>query len=181
MDNDKRRARYWANIEAERARGRRYYQEHRAAKLLYHQEHKRAAKALKPPKPCVRCGGPTPSAKHTYCPMCKAIAARGHNHGIKRYRPGRTTADGYGWTHQKLRRAWAKKVATGTIVCARCGRPVDPREAWDLDHDPTDPERKRYLGPSHTRCNRATATHAVQRRKRQRFISQATEQDLRTF
>ena len=28
---------------------------------------------------------------------------------------------------------------------------------WDLDHDDANP--RRYLGPSHRRCNRASVTH----------------------
>lgn len=63
----------------------------------------------------------------------------------------------YGHAHQKLRKRWAPKVRTGTVVCARCGELIAPAEKWDLDHDNANP--RRYLGPSHRRCNRAVVTH----------------------
>lgn len=66
--------------------------------------------------------------------------------------PGSTTARGYGWQHQQARAAWTPRVATGTIPCSRCQNPIQPGQAWDLDHTP---DRTRYLGPAHARCNRA--------------------------
>jgi hypothetical protein len=65
-----------------------------------------------------------------------------------------TTARGYGRAHQLLRRRLAREVATGLGVCWRCGQPIDPGEPWDLGHD--DIDRRRYRGPEHARCNRAT-------------------------
>jgi hypothetical protein len=62
---------------------------------------------------------------------------------------------GYGQAHQRLRRQLVPIVAFGTVNCARCGEPIVPGEPWDLDHQ--DGSRTRYLGPSHARCNRATA------------------------
>lgn len=67
-------------------------------------------------------------------------------------------SDKYGWEHQQLRAQWKPKVNAGTVDCARCNNRIvaDPRkfgDGWQLDHDPTDPEGKRYLGPSHTGCN----------------------------
>lgn len=67
---------------------------------------------------------------------------------------GTTKARGYGAKHKRLRRMWARQVAAGLESCRRCGYPIDPREPWDLDHTPN---RLGYLGPSHRRCNRATA------------------------
>jgi hypothetical protein len=61
----------------------------------------------------------------------------------------------YGSTHKKLRRAVAVQVQAGGVACARCSELIEPWENWDLDHDDDDPSR--YLGPSHRRCNRATA------------------------
>lgn len=60
----------------------------------------------------------------------------------------------YGWQHQKRRASWASRVASGEVSCARCGWPIQPGERWDLDHAD---DGDGYLGPSHVRCNRATA------------------------
>ena len=65
----------------------------------------------------------------------------------------------YGEMLRKIRRRWAPKVRAGKVVCARCGDPIAPYEKWDLDHDDDDPLQRRYLGPSHRRCNRAVVTH----------------------
>lgn len=72
-----------------------------------------------------------------------------------------TTTRGYGIRHQRLRAAWAAKVRHGDVACARCGDLIEPDEGFDLDHD--DNDRTQYLGPSHIRCNRATARHRVER------------------
>jgi hypothetical protein len=41
---------------------------------------------------------------------------------------GKTTAGGWGWLHQQLKRQVARVVATGAAVCARCGLPIEPGE-----------------------------------------------------
>jgi hypothetical protein len=58
-----------------------------------------------------------------------------------------------------VRRKYVPIVAAGKAVCARCDQPILPGEPWDLDHDDEDPLQRRYLGPSHRRCNRAVVTH----------------------
>lgn len=63
---------------------------------------------------------------------------------------GTRQARGYGAAHDRLRAAWARKVATGRVDCARCHKRISPLEEWHLDH--TD-DRTGYLGPSHAACN----------------------------
>lgn len=72
--------------------------------------------------------------------------------------PPTTTERGYGHQHQQLRTQWKPKVDARRVDCARCGLRIIPDptqlgDGWQLDHDPTDPTRRRYLGPSHTSCN----------------------------
>jgi hypothetical protein len=76
-----------------------------------------------------------------------------------------TTMRGYGNRHQQIRAGFARLVAGGNVECARCDKPIDPREAWDLGH--LDGDRSRYSGPEHLRCNRATAA------RRRRVVSRA--------
>ena len=71
----------------------------------------------------------------------------------RRFR-GSTAERGYGAAHQARRRALAPSVASGATKCSRCGEIIRPDEPWDLDHDNS---RRFYLGPSHSRCNRAAA------------------------
>jgi hypothetical protein len=65
----------------------------------------------------------------------------------------------YARTHRRVRKKYAPIVANGMATCARCGERILPGELWDLDHDDDDPLQRRYLGPSHRRCNRAVVTH----------------------
>jgi hypothetical protein len=83
-------------------------------------------------------------------------------------RAGDTTRRGYGTAHQALRKRWAKLVEAGEVQCARCHRWIYPGSEWDLDHD--DNDRGRYLGPSHSRCNRAAAGRKSARAKRRERI-----------
>lgn len=69
----------------------------------------------------------------------------------------------YGYEHKKLRKQWKVLVDTGTVNCARCGKPIEPGALWDLDH--VDGSETEYLGPSCRGCNRATLTHAKESRQ----------------
>jgi hypothetical protein len=79
---------------------------------------------------------------------------------------GNTHQRGYGHAHQQLRADWARRVATGSIHCARCGRPIAPHEKWDLGHD--DWDRTQYRGPEHRTCNRRAAAIKGNRLRRRR-------------
>jgi hypothetical protein len=59
----------------------------------------------------------------------------------------------YGTRHQRLRKQYARVVATGTAVCARCGEVIEPDTAWDLGH--SDFDSTVYAGPEHAWCNRS--------------------------
>lgn len=58
---------------------------------------------------------------------------------------------GYGPKHQKLRKALAIQVQSGSVICARCDQLIEQGQAWDLGH--TD-DRSGYTGPEHATCNR---------------------------
>jgi hypothetical protein len=60
-------------------------------------------------------------------------------------------ARGYGSQHITLRKQAVRLVESGQGVCVRCGLPIPPGTAFDLDHDET---RASYLGVSHRTCNR---------------------------
>lgn len=60
----------------------------------------------------------------------------------------------YSSPHQKMRDAVALPVERGEASCARCGELIEPGvDDWDLDHAD---DGNGYLGPGHSRCNRAT-------------------------
>ena len=63
-----------------------------------------------------------------------------------------TTSRGYGSSHQRSRQGWARAVATGTVPCFRCGKPIAADAEWDLDH--RDDDRTAPAAPSHRACNR---------------------------
>lgn len=96
---------------------------------------------------CARPGCPDVAVTGSLCPTHKAEAERARGNANQR---------GYGSAHQQLRKEWALKVRTGSVICARCGDTIQPGERWDLGHD--DNDRSKYNGPEHAdRCNRAAA------------------------
>ncbi len=70
---------------------------------------------------------------------------------------GSTTARGYGWQHQKMRTAALAQFVHGQ-PCMRCGKPILSKADAELDHD--DNDRTRYLGLSHSACNRRAGGQA---------------------
>ena len=86
--------------------------------------------------------------------------------------PRSTTERGYGHAHQQERKRWAPRVATGRIICWRCGHPIQIAAAWDLGHD--DHDRTRYLGPEHLRCNRVAGAKKGNARQRARRLIHIT-------
>jgi hypothetical protein len=81
-----------------------------------------------------------------------------------------TTAAGYGWSHQQARRQVAPAVLAGLAVCARCGLPIAPWEAWHLDHAD---DRRGYVGVSHARCNTSAGARKGNRMRRERLSDEA--------
>ena len=96
-------------------------------------------------KRCPRCPRLIPRSAR-YCVACLA--------GYEAER-GTPAQRGYGTAHRRLRAAYQRRMDAGEVIlCARCGKPVDP-SAWDLGH--TD-DRTAWTGPEHPReCNRAAA------------------------
>jgi hypothetical protein len=71
-------------------------------------------------------------------------------------------ARGYGATHKRLRRQWARIVNAGGVECARCGRLIFPGELWDLGHSD---DRTAYTGPEHQICNRSAGGGTAPRQR----------------
>lgn len=90
---------------------------------------------------CAKVGCPS-TATGSYCPTHQAEAERARGSREQR---------GYDHAHRQLRKQWAPKVATGEVICGRCGQAIRPGQSWALDHD--DRDRSKYLGPSHATCN----------------------------
>ena len=101
---------------------------------------------------CVVAGCPT---------LFKGSDTRCPEHRQQRERARGTRQErGYDAGHDRLRAEWEPRVATGTVVCWRCGRLIKPGTPWDLGHD--DVDRTRYRGPEHAHeCNRAAAGRAA--------------------
>jgi hypothetical protein len=56
----------------------------------------------------------------------------------------------YDKSYRRQRQVWRPRVAMGGVPCGRCREPIEPAEAWDLDH-----LGPGLLRPSHRYCNRA--------------------------
>ena len=74
------------------------------------------------------------------------------------------TQQGYGNSHQRLRKCWKAQVEAGVVTCARCGGWIAPGSRWHLGHDH---DFGGYAGPEHARCNLAERNkrHARKRRR----------------
>lgn len=70
-------------------------------------------------------------------------------------RQGSATDRGYGTVHEAQRRAWAPRVARGEVtchalICLEPTRHIKPGSDWHMGHTP---DRTRWTGPEHPRCN----------------------------
>ncbi len=68
-----------------------------------------------------------------------------------------------GWRHRREREKWARLVAAGNAICARCGGWIAPESGWDLDHAD---DRESWIGVSHAHCNRAAGGRKSGRQRR---------------
>lgn len=70
-------------------------------------------------------------------------------------RPGSATTRGYGQDHKDQRRAWDHKVKRGegqchAVICLMPTRNIGPYDEWHMGHTP---DRSRWTGPEHPKCN----------------------------
>ena len=66
-------------------------------------------------------------------------------------RRGTSTQRGYGADHQRERVRWEAIIRQRPVYCARCGKRINPDNAWDLGHK----DDRSYSGPECARCNRS--------------------------
>lgn len=95
-------------------------------------------------KICAKAGCPTPTAA-THCATHAAEAERAR---------GSRESRGYGPEHRALRKQWAPRVATGSVLCAKCNQPIQAGSTWHLGHTA---DRTTWTGPEHPYCNLSDA------------------------
>lgn len=106
---------------------------------------------------CLDCGRP----------VRKNTGARCETHARQKQRArdkrrGSTTARGYGAPHQAVRRTAIAQLQPGQ-PCAHCGNPIHPGQAVDQAHTP---DRSRYIGLAHARCNRQDGAATANRNRK---------------
>lgn len=100
---------------------------------------------------CTEHGCPEIIPASGYCPTHKR--QRNKARGSRQQR-------GYDTDHDRLRRTWLPRVATGKVACPKCGETIQRGEPWDLGH--TD-ARTEWTGPEHVTCNRSEAGRKAHR------------------
>lgn len=94
-------------------------------------------------------------------PGCPDLTTTGYctQHRRERDKARGTKAErGYGVTFVRTRKEWESRVATGLVVCWRCGELIPPDSDWHLGHDGHD--RSIIRGPEHPLCNLSAAGRA---------------------
>jgi hypothetical protein len=137
--------------------------------------------ATRPARRCRRRapGSTTDQANQYYTSCSRASSAAGSRscgpgrpvlrylgllpHETQTQAPGATRRGGWGHMHQQRRRQLEPLVRAGAINCARCGRRIEPHQAWAIDHH--DDRRLGYLGPSHATCNAIAAANKANRNR----------------
>lgn len=93
---------------------------------------------------CAKAGCPA-IAIGSYCQPHQAEAERAR---------GSREARGYDHAHRELRKQWAPKVATGSVICGKCNNTIQAGAIWHLGHSD---DRTAWTGPEHARCNLSDA------------------------
>jgi hypothetical protein len=86
-----------------------------------------------------------------------------------------TTARGYGWAHQKARKA-ALAWAVGSD-CTRCGEKIESTEGIHYDHND---DRTGYLGWAHAYCNCKAGSDKAHRIRRTTVTKTTTTTTITT-
>ena len=171
------------NLEREREIDRERYRRNVGGRRDYQLARNKANSS---PRMCAGadCGEPAISQRHKYCDACRLAAEvkrRGKSwaklteeqrearraYDRERYAQGKarsqSSLDAGSARHVRLRNLLAPIVATGGVMCWRCGAPIGAEANWHLGHD--DDDRSIYRGAEHATCNlRAGARAANQAR-----------------